>query len=305
MRYPNFFVVGAPKCGTTSLFHYLDQHPEIYIPSVKEPRFFIANHIKNTNDKDPIKEYLIRTSTFKKQDYLDLYKDKKHKILGDASIQYLYHYREVIPQILDLIGKDVKILIMLRNPVDRAFSNYSHNCSTYESLDFKSALDIESQRITEGYNSFWHYKGLSMYSNQVDAFCKAFKNVKIVFFEDFVSDVNSTVSDVYRFLDVDENFKISNYLVNKKNTGQAKSKLLKSILARFKKIGGLKKMAYSIFGKQRVKLINELIDRANLSKKKVKLDPVLRLDLEKVFEQDVFRLQKILSGRNVNWFKKK
>ena len=62
MRKPNFFIVGAPKSGTTSLFHYLDQHPDIYIPSIKEPRF-IADDILATSDDDPIKEYLLRTST--------------------------------------------------------------------------------------------------------------------------------------------------------------------------------------------------------------------------------------------------
>ena len=56
---PNFFIVGAPKSGTTSLFHYLEQHPEIFIPSIKEPRYFISDQILNTSDKDPIKEYLL------------------------------------------------------------------------------------------------------------------------------------------------------------------------------------------------------------------------------------------------------
>ena len=78
---PNFFIVGAPKSGTTSLFHYLEQHPEIFIPSIKEPRYFIADHILNTSDYDPIKEYLLRTSTLNTNDYLDLYKDKSQKVL--------------------------------------------------------------------------------------------------------------------------------------------------------------------------------------------------------------------------------
>ena len=303
MRKPNFFIVGAPKSGTTSLFHYLDQHPDIYIPSIKEPRFFIADDILATSDDDPIKEYLLRTSTLNQQEYLDLYKNSSNKILGDASIQYLYHYETVIPKMLKLVGKDVKILIVLRNPVDRAFSNYSHNLSTYENLDFEQALASESDRILNGFNSFWHYKGHSMYGKQVEAFFQNFDNVKLVFFEDFISDIENTVKDIYTFLDVDSSFTTSDYLVNKKNTGQAKSKLFNQFMVNVKKIKGVKKIAYSIFGERRVKHFNELILRANLSKKKVKLDVKLRDQLNQFFKQDVEYLKKVVPNQKIDWFK--
>ena len=303
MRKPNFFIVGAPKSGTTSLFHYLDQHPDIYIPSIKEPRFFIADDILATSDDDPIKEYLLRTSTLNQQEYLDLYKDSSNKILGDASIQYLYHYETVIPKMLKLVGKEVKILIVLRNPVDRAFSNYSHNLSTYENLDFEQALALESDRILNGFNSFWHYKGHSMYGKQVEAFFQNFDNVKLVFFEDFIRDIENTVKDIYTFLDVDSSFTTSDYLVNKKNTGQAKSKLFNQFMVNVKKIKGVKKIAYYIFGERRVKHFNELILRANLSKKKVKLDVKLRDQLNQFFKQDVEYLKKVVPNQKIDWLK--
>ena len=63
MNYPNLYIVGAPKAGTTSLYHYLSQHPDIAIPD-KEPRFFIKDSIQNISEADPIKPYLLRSSIF-------------------------------------------------------------------------------------------------------------------------------------------------------------------------------------------------------------------------------------------------
>jgi len=300
---PNFFIVGAPKSGTTSLFHFLEQHPDIFIPSIKEPRYFIADHILQTNDQDPIKEYLLRTSTLEKSDYLNLYKDKSQKVLGDASIQYLYHYEEVIPKMKEMISPDVKILIMLRNPVARAFSNYSHNTSSYENTNFKTALSLEDSRIKNRFNSFWHYKSMSLYSKQVEAFIKEFKNVKVVFFEDFIKDIDGTVSDIYNFLEVDTNFKASSYLVNKKNTGSPKSKWFKSFFSTIKKWVFLKKIANRILGEDKLKLFNELIDRANLSNKKVILDPEIKKELQHFFNKDIVALEKLIA-RKSNWINK-
>lgn len=297
---PNFFIVGAPKSGTTSLFHYLEQHPDIYFPSIKEPRYFIADHILKVNDCDPIKEYLLRTSILEKNDYLSLYKDKTQKVLGDASIQYMYHHKEVIPKMKKILGKDVKILIMLRNPINRAFSNYSHNTSTYEEYNFELALKHEETRIKKGFNSFWHYKNMGLYTAQVQAFMNNFDNVKVVFFEEFIKDVDGTVSEIYRFLEVDSSFKTSAYLINKKNTGQPKSKKLKSFLSFLKKTKNLKVIIEKIIGKERLKLFIELIFRANLSKNKLTLDSKIKNDLHHFYYDDIVKLEKLIS-RKSNW----
>jgi hypothetical protein len=261
------------------------------------------DHILNTSDKDPIKEYLLRTSTTEKNDYLDLYKDKTQKVLGDASIQYLYHHHEVIPKMKEMVTKDVKILIMLRNPVNRAYSNFSHNTSSYEDNDFETALNLEDTRIKNQFNSFWHYKSMGLYSEQVKAFLNQFENVKVVFFEDFINDINETVSDIYRFLEVDSSFKTSSYLVNKKNTGTPKSKWFKSVLLSIKKWKFLKTISYKLLGKDKVKLFNELIDRANLSNKKTILDPKTKSDLQEFFHDDIVELEKLI-GRKSNWINK-
>ena len=212
----------------------------------------------------------------------------------------MYHHKEVIPKIKEMIGQDVKILIMLRNPVNRTFSNYSHNTSSYEENNFRSALAQENSRIKNGFNSFWHYKKMSLYSEQVQAFMEQFNKVKVVLFEDFINDVEGTVSDIYRFLEVDSSFKPSSYLVNKKNTGQPKSKKVKSFLSALKKIKTLKFLANKILGRQRLKLFNELIDRSNLSKNKLVLDSKTEAELQHYFYDDIVKLEKLIS-RKSNW----
>ena len=302
MPSPNFFIVGAPKSGTTSLYHYLIQHPDVFIPSSKEPRFFINDHILNTNDIDPIKEYLLRTSILEECEYLNLYKDRKEKVLADASTQYLHHYKEVIPKIKAMV-KNPKILILLRNPTDRAYSNYLHNSLTYEKLSFLDSIAAENKRVEDKFNSFWFYKELSMYSAPVKAYKSAFSQVKLVLFEDFIRDTQESMRDIYSFLEIDPKFQISEYLVNKKNTGIPKIKWLHKMLNTSKNLGVFKKITLFILGEDKLKLIVELIMRSNLSKKKNRLSDKLRKEVDAIFLQDVQRLQREQPELNINWMK--
>ena len=301
MNYPNLYIVGAPKAGTTSLYHYLSQHPDISIPD-KEPRFFIKESIQSVSDEDPIKPYLLRSSVLDEAAYTNLYANKREKIKCDASTQYLYHYRDVIPKIKQLEGvKSPKILILLRNPIDRAFSNYSHNYSTFENLDFEQALEQESERISKGFNSFWHYKGLSTYADSVKAYKDAFKEVKIIFFEDFVNDIDKSLVDIFDFLEVDNSFKVSHFMINKKSTGAPKSKKLNAILQSSSKFNIIKTILHNTIGEQKTKLIRELIMRKNLSKSKISLDESLKSNLESYFVEDIAQLKKILPEHNIGW----
>ena len=78
MKHPNLYIIGAPKSGTTSLYQYLNQHPNISIP-IKEPRYLIKQSIQNVSDDDPIKPYLLRSSILDKESYNKLYNNKSEK----------------------------------------------------------------------------------------------------------------------------------------------------------------------------------------------------------------------------------
>ena len=120
---PNFLVVGAGKSGTTSLYHYLKAHPDVFMSRIKEPGFIVAQFIKmpqsGVGDE--------RQSTVGNfSDYCRLFEDAEgKKAVGEASNDNLYHYERAIPYIKRFFG-DIKIIIILRNPVDRAFSAYTY-----------------------------------------------------------------------------------------------------------------------------------------------------------------------------------
>ncbi len=190
-RWPNFFIVGAPKCGTTSLYEYLKQTPGIYMSPVKEPKFF--------SSVDPV--YLSPTPIRDKKKYLALFKKVKNEIaIGEASTTYLRD-----PQAAKLIHDTVpkaRIIVMLRDPVERSFSSYLfREALGWETPPLRDAIkkalnsqDYDSRRIVD----------TSLYSQQVKRYLDTFgKNlVKIIIFEEFVKDVRRVVKDVLEFLEV-------------------------------------------------------------------------------------------------------
>ena len=136
---PNFFVVGAPKAGTTSLYHYLDQHPEVYVSPIKEPCFFAPEVVELTPrardifDADaaalqayldgPVREKRTRGFVLEWEQYLKLFKNVRGETaVGEASVSYLSSSRA--PGAIRERAPDGRIIMMLRDPVDRLFSHY-------------------------------------------------------------------------------------------------------------------------------------------------------------------------------------
>jgi hypothetical protein len=150
-RLPNFLIIGAQKSGTTSLYNYLKQHPQIFMPRLKEPHFF-------TYEGQLPPHPSVVTSW---QDYRALFADARDEIaVGEASPSYLHG--EQAPRRIAHYFPTIKLIAILRNPADRAFSNWMHNVSYgREELDFGQALQAEERRIQEGVGYlFWYrYKG--------------------------------------------------------------------------------------------------------------------------------------------------
>ena len=146
IKLPNFLIVGAAKSGTTSLYHYLKQHPEIYMSPVKEPKFITAQFLsfpfKGIGD-EKVEQNIVKSYN----EYCNLFKDvSKEKIIGEASPDNLYFFEKAINIIIYHL-KNPKIIIILRNPIERAFSAYMYfiNCNR-EYLSFEEALKEEEKR---------------------------------------------------------------------------------------------------------------------------------------------------------------
>lgn len=203
---PNLFIVGAAKCATTSLYRYLVDHPQIYMSPVKEPKFFSRPYrpIPGTGPGDE----RVEAHAIKDMDtYMALFQDAgKYPVRGEASVDYLY-YRETAGDIR-AFSPDAKILICLRNPIDRAYSGYTDHHRSRETLSFHEALHAEEDRAT--YEFIWQYKKLGLYYESVKHYLDVFgaDRVMIVFFTDIKTKLNDTIRDICRFLGVDDTYEI-------------------------------------------------------------------------------------------------
>jgi len=203
IRLPDAFIVGAAKSGTTSLYQMLAQHPDIYFPpSEKEPFFFCFGNKRPAYLDDRI----IARITWEEQAYHDLYKDAPiTSVAVDASTAYLYKHSAVIPNMQTYYGsefKKIKIIILLRNPIDRAWSHYNFLIRNgLEDLPFLQA--IQPEVIAERGEKRWgfDYLGYGKYADQVEAYMKHFDHVKIYLTEDFVN-YKDLMKDLQSFLDI-------------------------------------------------------------------------------------------------------
>lgn len=198
---PNFFIVGAPKAGTTSLFYYLNEHPEVYMSSIKEPNYFSWDEIKKQN------LYYKEKNITKLEEYKKLFEGvKDEKAIGEASVSYLFY--PTVPQKIENMIPNAKIIIMLRDPIERAFSHYLMDLRLgYVNIPFGDIIYRKSNsRIVSLY--YQQYVELGLYFGQIKRYIGTFgkEHVKIFIFDDLKNNVKKIISSLYSFLDVDRNF---------------------------------------------------------------------------------------------------
>ena len=205
---PTFFMVGAARAGTTSMYEYLRSHPQIYMPSTvagKEPSFFC--------DLVPPWATKYRDT----ESYLSLFaKGRGRAAIGDASTNYL-----VAPESAGKIRArypDAKIIMILRNPVQRAHSLYRYICAwgfedapTFEKGLAREAARLGNARFIKEWQLLYHaflYYHSGLYAEQVARYLDAFprEQVHIILFDDMKKDLLGTIRGVYRFLNVDPEF---------------------------------------------------------------------------------------------------
>lgn len=224
---PNFLLVGAAKSGTTALYYNLKGHPDIFLSPVKEPCFFSAQILrlpqKGIGDE---KKRFVKTFT----DYCKLFADAGgKKAVGEASADTLYYYEKTIPVIKKYL-EDPRIIILLRNPVDRAFSAYMHLVrDNREPLSFEDGLEQEEERIRRDWQCMWHYKNRGMYYCQVKVFMEAFRRVKVFLYDDFKKDPLTTIKQVCEFLEVNTDYQPVNTGTHYNATGIPRFKTLNNI----------------------------------------------------------------------------
>lgn len=199
---PNFFIVGAPKAGTTSLYEYLSMHPEVYMPAaIKEPDYFSHEEIL----QQPL--YYKTTHITDLQKYKALFADvTNQKAVGEASVSYLF-YRDTAKKIYEF-NPEAKIIIILRDPVERAYSHYL--------MDYRLGLldadfeEIIFKKLKHQYADMYYQQVVSLgeYADQINRYLEVFSpaQVKILFYDQLKADPKEVMRCIFEFLDIDASF---------------------------------------------------------------------------------------------------
>lgn len=287
---PNFFIVGAPRSGTTAMYEYLRQHPDVFMPYRKEPVYFGADLTK-------------RPPFLDEAGYLKLFKPGKgRQRLGEATVWYLYS--ETAAAEIKAFDPEARIVIMLRDPVEMIYSLHSHWLFTgnEDIEDFGEAIEAEEDR-REGRRlppdvrrpEGLQYRACARLASHVERYLHTFgpEAVKIIIYDDFSTDPGASYRDLLSFLGVSSEFEPDFEVVNQNKVARS------SMLQRFRK-GRAVGSVVNALPTPLQHAAWRLMKRANIRyQARPPIDPDLRARLVGELADDVSRLGKLV-GRDLS-----
>jgi hypothetical protein len=285
----DFFIVGAPKSGTTSLYHYLSEHPQVEMSSQKEPDYFSDKAIHEQG------MYYAKNRVDTLDKYESLFVQKESVVYGEASVSYLFY--ENVAEDIKKYNPNAKIIIMLRDPIERAFSHYL--------MDYRLGLISDSfenvlAKISKHKNAhlfYQQYIEVSKYAKQIQRYLDFFKKENILFidYEDFKKNVSKTVDQVYNFLNISTEFVAD--INTKHNTFiMPKNKIIRLIYS----FVFLRKILTFLFPVYLVKNISVLLFKSD---KKPELLKETRSLLSIIFNDDIKKMEEVLAKNYSKWIK--
>ena len=313
-KLPNFFVVGAVKAGTTSLYYYFKQHPEIYMSPIKEPHYFSKDIDINSFREDYKKIAIINIQKYFSQPkltelqvafirdfehYKQLFREvKNEKAIGEISNSYLYS--KVAAQEIRKTIPDAKIIMILRDPVERAFSHYLMNLrdGLTSETDFVSEVINDFKKNPKGWGISHLYIELGLYYNQVKRYLETFpeKNVKIILYDDYKENPLKTLNEIWDFLEVSKD--VEPDMSKRYNT---------AAIPKYPRLNTIARKFYTILTPilpldTREKMKNYYKKITMKPEKRKLLDSERRILLE-YFEEDIKKLSKLINRDLSNWLK--
>jgi len=294
MTLPNFMCLGAAKSGTTTLYDILRQHPDIYIPAFKEPHFFDIPE----NYKNGIEWY--------KRNY---FRNANKKIIADFTPSYFFE-KEAPKRIFKNLGRDMKFLVVFRNPVDRAYSHYLHSKrDDHESENFEKSLELEVSRLNKHENQSDYlsylrhsYVHQGLYAQMINRYLQYFSldNFLFIHFEnELLQERELTIKRILEFLEIDSSVLLRTD-IRSNPSSKEKSKSLKKLM---NKRGWWRDVIkFMIPSVQLRQIIRNRIQRINITEFKAQqLSQEVKSNLlEKYFRKDISDLEKTLN-KKMNW----
>ncbi len=299
MRKPNFFIVGQPKSGTTALYYFLKQHPDVFMPEQKEPWFFCTD-IKRESDEffGPGKFYN-KPWQRDQEEYIKLYQDAgDEKALGEATTVYLFS-KEAAKNIYDF-NPEAKVIALLREPVNFLYSFYHYwvgegreNAKTFE-----QALRLESERkkgknipVNIRFPSELYYSERINYAQQVKRYLDLFgrDKVKVVIYEDYREDNKKVYKEVLDFLGVDNTFLPEFGKIN--ITNKPRNRTLHLLVHSLPLKKWVEKAVTPRIWRKIVKFSKKILLKPE---PRPKIDPELRKSLMKEYKHEVEKISELL-----------
>lgn len=290
-------LIGAVKAGSSSVYGYLGQHPDIYVSPQKETKFFQWDgeaHRFSTKLDQEIYNNSIKTF----DDYMGQFKGANGELaIGEATPSYLYNNKVAARAYRRF--PDAKILVVLRHPVDRAFSHFLHTKRLgYEPLTFLGALAEEQYRITANWGPSWHYASQGYYYEQLKRFMEFFgkERMNIYLFDDLKSDPVGFTQNMYRFVGVDPCFEPDTKKIH--NSGEMPKNKFMHDLANKPNLP--KTIIKSMLPKNVRGTLNNFI--RNKNSHKPKLDSDIRRELSANYQQDIRKTEDLIGIDMSRWY---
>ncbi len=294
---PNFICPGAARSATTALYYLLIQHPKVFLPSLKETRFFSRDYEKGL-------------TWYGQQHYPNV---KDEVAIGDISPAYLMDER--CPQrILKALGPEIKLIFMLRNPVERAFSHYGMlRNHQFEDLPFEQAIERdEPTRIAKSLEYYGHeyafqYLKESTYSRAIQRYLDLFDKdrIKYVVFEEFVEDTEFHLLDILSFLGINDKFEFNLDVYKNPKTVSGSSKMNKLFYSNsvIKNVRDFVQLRTGWKFQSFLKKIKTTLLGGRGSEAMPLIDEELRKRLYRDFEDETTRLE-ALTGKDLSVWRK-
>jgi len=303
MTMPNFFIVGAQKAGTTSLYHYLNQHPEVYMSPIKEPYFF--DHEMNSEG-----EVVRRDFGGQRQpprfanigEYSALFEGAEdEKAIGEATP--LYIYAPGTPERIERHVPGAKSIALLRHPADRAYSAflYAVRIGVEPLTDFAQALREEQLRIRDGWHYVFHYRSRGLYYQQLQRYYEVFGRERfgVWLYEDLKEDPANVTQSVFRFLEVDDTFAADTASKHNPAGVPASVPARAALRASDRAVGALRKVLAPTSSILPLAFEMRRSVQSRVLTEPPPIDPELREDLTYSYKEDILRLQELI-GRDLS-----
>lgn len=266
------------------------------MPEQKEPSFF-AQYPENPHPDDQAYHIAIRPRVPESWEaYQQLFRGARGKrAIGEASVCYLYQPEISIPLIKKYLG-EVKIIIGLRNPVERAYSAYTFfKRDAFEKLPFEEALAQEEARLAQGWDRTWAYKDIGLYYEKVKAYQENFSEVYIYLFDDLKANPLRVMNEVCHFLEINAQFDFSGIIQKSYNiSGKPKSFFIHKLLTFPSRLKTWVKPLIHLFPREARRSVLNYLVKQNLDQNLETMPTETRAYLQDFFREDILKLESLL-----------